>query len=1165
MLKNFWNKLTNPYKPEIHIGITREKIVLVNSIMLFCTLATLTYLLKYTFLENYEFSLFILFCFTIAITLLLSLRTKYAKAVMIAFGIFINLEVFIISIAAGYESGTYFQLLPLASGAFIFFEANERKKQIIFSSLSILLLTISVNKDVLGLKIEFHTNIQNPQEASVNLGIAMLANIHSIYVITKTLYKSNKTIIQQKKSISTLVENIDYSIWHIDEKFNLIQKNSAFDRTCIKLFGRIIEQGQNIFDFYKLKNSFKEVNPHNWKDNFTRAFNGEKVMIQTQISSKEETIWAEIEITPIENNGRINGALILYRDITTIKNQELKLKKSIEQNRKLSLVASSSNYGILILDTNRNIDWANPAFETTFKFQTDEIKGLNIESILSGKLTNTKINNLLNENTLNNSKHKVEIILYKKDKSPIDCTLNISTLQNTEGEIESYIIIIDDITNQKIASDQLQLLLSHSKKINQQLQNRDIKLNETIKELNKQSWDLKKSESKLLQQNGQLAQINAEFKKSTLQLLEQNETIVSKNNQLEQIKNVLALKAEELERSIKFKSEFLANMSHELRTPLNSIIILSRLLYENKDQSLTENQKEYAKVVHKSGSDLLELINDILDLSKIESGNFELEKTNCNLDAIIQENYDQFKQISIQNNIEFSVTNNVIGKVVLATDQFRLSQIIKNLLSNAFKFTKKNGLVEIIVELNNKELSISIRDNGIGIPEDKQKIIFESFKQIDGSISRKFGGTGLGLSISKELAILLGGSLQLRCSSNEGSIFTFSLPIEQIENYDNSLNQTLLLTTSIKGLIIENDPNCATILQNKILELGLQTIICNDPNNAIISINQTIPSIVIYGPSISPEIQEQINKKLEIHASNLDLIIYSITNENNDNTFKVGLQEINLIIKDLLNEKSKVALIEDSGKESVVIKTILDRNNIEYDIYTTISDVAINVYKKKYDCIILDINLPDSYGIEILNKLKENIQYNNPIIVSSGRDLNPTEIELLKEYECSYVNKSSESIVNVIEEKISFLKKLKTNNQKKQIKPNLKQKNSFAGKKILIVDDDTRNIYAIKSLFEEMEVNLITACNGKNAIEILENTSDIDLILMDVMMPEMNGYEATRIIRSKKAYKDLPIIALTAKAMEEDRINSLEAGMNEHITKPVYSTQLFSILNNLFQ
>ncbi len=1165
MLKNYWNKIIDPYKPEIHIGITREKIVLVNSIMLFCTLATFTYLVKYTFLENYEFSLFLLFCFTIAITLLLSLRTKYAKAVMIAFGIFINLEVFIISIAAGYESGTYFQLLPLASGAFIFFEANERKKQIIFSSLSILLLTISVNKDALGLKIEFHTNLQNPQEASVNLGIAMLANIHSIYIITKTLYKSNKTIIQQKKSISTLVENIDYSIWHIDEKFNLIQKNSAFDRTCIKLFGRIIEQGQNIFDYYKSKNSFREVNPHNWKEKFTRAFNGEKVMIQTQISSKDETIWAEVEITPIENNGKINGALILYRDITIIKNQELDLKKSIEQNRKLSLVASSINYSILILDANKNINWANPAFETTFKLKTNEIKGLNIESILSGDLSNTKINNLLSENIKNNSNNKVEIILYKKDKSPINCNVNISTLQNTEGEVESYIIIIDDITNQKIASDQLQQLLSHSKKINQQLQNRDIKLHETIKELNKQSWDLKRSESKLLQQNGQLEQINAEFKKSTLQLLEQNETIVTKNNQLEQIRNVLALKAEQLEKSIKFKSEFLANMSHELRTPLNSIIILSRLLYENKEKSMTENQKEYAKVVQKSGSDLLELINDILDLSKIESGNFEIEKTNCNLDDIIQDNYDLFKQISIQNNIEFTVKNNLFGKVILATDPFRLSQVIKNLLSNAFKFTKKNGIVEIIVELNNMELSISIRDNGIGIPADKQKLIFESFKQIDGSTSRKFGGTGLGLSISKELAILLGGSLYLRSSSDEGSIFTFSLPIENIVNYDINLNKKILHSSTIKGLIIENDPTYATILQNKILELGLQTIICHNPKNAIISINQTMPNIVIYGPSIPLETQEIINKKLEIHADNLDIIFYTITNENNDNTFQVSFQKIKQIVSDLLDEKNKVAIIGDSEEQILVIKNLLERNNIAYDLYQTVSDITINVYKKKYDCIILDRNLPNSDGFEILKKLKENNRHTNiPIIVSTGIDLNPVEKELLKEYASLYVKKSNETLVNVIEETISFIKNIKTEKQA-ELKPDVKEKNSFAGKKILIVDDDARNIYAIKSLFEEMEVNLITAYNGKNAIEILQNTSGIDLILMDVMMPEMNGYEATRIIRSNKAYKDLPIIALTAKAMKEDRINSLEAGMNEHITKPVYSTQLFSILNNLFQ
>ncbi|HQK98632.1 MAG TPA: response regulator, partial [Bacteroidia bacterium] len=666
-------------------------------------------------------------------------------------------------------------------------------------------------------------------------------------------------------------------------------------------------------------------------------------------------------------------------------------------------------------------------------------------------------------------------------------------------------------------------------------------------------------------------------------LEQKNNAIVEKNKELERARLILAQKAEQLEQSSRFKSEFLANMSHELRTPLNSIIILSRLLSENKDKNLNDKQTEFARVVNKSGSDLLNLINDILDLSKIEAGRIELEIEEHNVNEISKDLETMFNQIAQEKDICFTVNDYTKGNKKIKTDNLRLSQILKNLLSNAFKFTKKSGKVNLnIKSLPDNKISFTVLDNGIGIPQDKQQLIFESFKQVDGSISRKYGGTGLGLSISRELALLLGGNITLESEPNQGSKFTVIIPTG-FEEADEIFEETLSINESNSNkhlLIIEDDEIFAGILEKHALEEGYRTVVCHRGDTGLMYATQMKPDCILLDMSIPGMDGYNVLKNLKANKelASIPVHIISATKASSvkeqlpiQSWIEKPVQPASLkkIFESLTTSANRsfnnVLVIEDSEEQSALIKHLLQKQNISCQIALTGMEGINQVKTGTYDCIILDLNLPDSDGITLLKEIKEDAKLSHlPVIVYSSKDLDDSDKKTLSEYASSYIKKNPEKMESLLEETQLFLKSVKEQNGRKSNQViELSNTDSLHGKKVLVVDDDSRNIYALSSMLEGFDIEIISAENGIDAIEKLKSNI-VDLVLMDVMMPEMDGYEATRNIRKIENLKNLPIVALTAKAMVGDREICIEAGMNDYITKPVDNNQLIKILSSFF-
>lgn len=725
----------------------------------------------------------------------------------------------------------------------------------------------------------------------------------------------------------------------------------------------------------------------------------------------------------------------------------------------------------------------------------------------------------------------------------------------------------------------------------EELESQQEELRVTNEELTRQTSLLQVSEEELRVQQEELKQINTELEEKAFMLEEQKRTI-------EEARDQIQVKADELERSGRFKSEFLANMSHELRTPLNSILILSRILGENKGARLSEEEQRYASVIYNSGNDLLTLINDILDLAKVEAGKIELVQEQVNTELILSEIKNTFQKIAENKGLSLEIGKAESCPETLFIDHIRLLQILRNLISNAVKFTSAPGKVSLTIKREDGLLYFEVADTGIGIPFEKQATIFEAFQQADGSTSRKYGGTGLGLSISRELAGLFEGSISLKSVPGEGSVFTLKIPFltgsdEQTEAFNGepvNLEAPEMIFQPIDDgkarrlLLIEDDDVFAADMASKARASGFEVRIAADGRTGLGLVETFNPTAIILDMHLPDISGEEVLKTLKTDTWTRLIPVHTVSSGEyfNDDMFKNGaigfmqkpvdeksaqhiFNALKLEGKDL--DKQRILLIEDDAHQSKYLGDFLTSNNI-FVLYAYSAGEALGILQREpVDGIILDVRLADMNGLDLLDKIKQNQEWNAlPVVVNTAEDLSQSDLSRVMKYSHPVVIKTKKSNERLLDEVKLFLQKIQPRVKATVMKsesfsnPVVNAEQVFKGKKLLLADDDMRNIFALSAVLEDAGFSIEIAANGKEAIQKMEEIPEIELVLMDVMMPEMDGIEATRRIRQQSKWTNVPIIAVTAKAMQGDREQCLEAGANDYISKPVDVDKLLSLI-----
>ncbi len=729
--------------------------------------------------------------------------------------------------------------------------------------------------------------------------------------------------------------------------------------------------------------------------------------------------------------------------------------------------------------------------------------------------------------------------------------------------------------------------------------------------------------AELQTQQKELQQTNEQLAQKAQQLAEQNVEVERKNQEIEQARRALEEKAKELALTSKYKSEFLANMSHELRTPLNSILVLGQQLGENPDHNLTPKQVEFARTIHGAGTDLLNLISDILDLSKIESGTVSVEAQEVFFANLLEMVARPFRHEAENRKLAFEVQTDPQLTRSLVTDSKRLQQVLKNLLSNAFKFTD-HGAVRLAVTVATKGWSedhpilggaasvvaFEVTDSGIGIALDKQRIIFEAFQQADASTSRKYGGTGLGLAISRELASLLGGEIQLRSVPGQGSTFTLYLPLTYVgpsasklatsEWRTSSPAMPLQLSNIVVSerpveqilddrenlqpddavlLIVEDDPHYAQILCDLSRDKGFKVLVALRGAEALALAREFHPTAVsldvflpdMLGWTILNHLkQDPATRHIPVQMLTLDEDRHHglargafafVTKPTSPDELESALGRI----KDYASPRRKrLLIVEDNPAEQMSIRELLGHDDIDVSVVSTGAEALEVVTREAFDCVVLDLRLPDMTGFDILERMRDIPDISDlPVVVFTGKELSPEEDARLHTLARSVVVKGVESPERLLDETALFLHRVVADlpQEKQKMLDRLHRSDeALVAKKVLVVDDDMRNIFALSSVLERRGMEVLTAGTGREAISMLESTPDVAIVLMDIMMPEMDGYATMQVIRQNPTFRRLPIIALTAKAMKGDREKCLEAGASEYLAKPVNTEQLLSAL-----
>ncbi len=755
----------------------------------------------------------------------------------------------------------------------------------------------------------------------------------------------------------------------------------------------------------------------------------------------------------------------------------------------------------------------------------------------------------------------------------------------------------------------LQNLLEETQRQGEELQAQSEELRVSNEELEEQSRTLRESQTRLEQQQAELEQTNT-------QLEEQTTLLESQRDDLARAKTIVQTKAQELEQASRYKSDFLANMSHELRTPLNSSLILAKLLADNPNGNLSDEQVKYALTIQSSGNDLLTLINDILDLSKIEAGHMEIRPEPMAVSRMLDDMVRLFQPVAQQKNLVFETRIDPGCPSTVVTDRQRLEQVLKNLLSNAFKFTEKGRVVISFSRADNQRVAFSVTDTGIGISEEQQQAVFDAFRQADSAISRKYGGTGLGLSISRQLTRLLGGSLHLASKPGEGSTFSVMLP----EEYDSGIvrkqaplsalmSNTVTPESDVREttvpraygegqilddrdaldpknrllLVIEDDVSFAKILFDLSHELNFQCLIAHTASEALQLAKRYLPSAVILDVGLPDNSGLSVLDRLKQDARTRHIPVHVVSGGDYTQT-ALSLGAVGYMLKPVKREElaevmksfetrlathlRRVLIVEDDAVQLEAVGKLLESKEVVTVGARTAAECLELLKTSTFDCMVLDLSLPDATGYSLLETISKEDAYSfPPVIVYTGRDLAPDEEHHLRKYSSSIIIKGAKSPERLLDEVTLFLHQVVAKlpaDQQKMLQQARNRDAVLEGRRILVVEDDVRNVYAVTNIFEPRGAIVQIARNGREALEALQKAqgnaaAKIDLVLMDVMMPEMDGLTATREIRKNSEWKKLPIIMLTAKAMKDDQEKCLDAGANDYMAKPLDVEKLLSL------
>lgn len=927
-----------------------------------------------------------------------------------------------------------------------------------------------------------------------------------------------------------------------------------------------------------LKKSFDKINKSDWRQK------GLALLNESLVGNKSVKEVSDKSLNQLISYSKcINGALYLFDD------------------------------GILKL---------NAAFglESTMKKTFEPGEGMVGQAFTNEK---TQAYNNLNEEdfavSFASSKIKMNAILLLPVHADGHC-IGIIELGSASGFDEDKISYFDECSrnigialNAAKGREKEQQLLEETQAQSEELQVQHSELENLNTELEAQTQKLQASEEELKVQQEELMQANAELEERSRMLEEKNHLIAERNSEIQK-------KVEELALSTKYKSEFLANMSHELRTPLNSILLLSRLMVENPDENLNEDQIESAKVIQSSGSSLLTLIDEILDLAKIESGKMSLEYQDVLIHDVVTDLKSLFNPVIQEKKIKFEVQIDSDVEKTIETDRLRVDQVLRNLLSNALKFTAEGSIhLNITKDPKKKNFIIfSVKDTGIGIPEEKQAIIFEAFQQADGSTRRKFGGTGLGLSISREIARLLGGELTLKSKVNEGSEFSLIIPVnavsetiqpetdqhlveiirEDVEEIQNILDNTeaepaipaeiLPIPEAIEDdrdgitvedkviLIVEDDIHFAKALLKYARMNQYKGVVVVRGDHALSAAVQYHPQAILLDVQLPVKDGWQVMDELKSNPATRPIPVHmmSVLQLERESLMKGAIDFINKpmaldkmtdvfrkIEEALQRSPQKVLIVEHNAKHASALAYYLSNFNISLSVENNVED-SVKALTSNVDCVILEASKGNEYQVIESIKSYEGLE-NLPIIIFTEHSLSKSEELKIKQYADSIVVKTAHSYERILDEVGLFLHLVEEKNNSVETARNKvlgSLTEVLSGKKILITDDDVRNIFSLTKALEKYKVEVVVAMDGKHALQQIGEHKDIDVILMDMMMPEMDGYETIREIRKMPAFKKLPIIAITAKSMIGDREKCIEAGASDYISKPVDIDQLLSLL-----
>ncbi|MCX2573820.1 response regulator [Pedobacter sandarakinus] len=774
----------------------------------------------------------------------------------------------------------------------------------------------------------------------------------------------------------------------------------------------------------------------------------------------------------------------------------------------------------------------------------------------------------------------------------------------TDLQLHFLNLVISDVGTALLGAQnrlKLQQLLEETQAQSEELQVQHNELEGMNAELEAQAQKLQASEEELRVQQEELLQSNQELEERSSLLEEKNELIEERNVEIQQ-------KAEALELSTRYKSEFLANMSHELRTPLNSILLLSRLMAENED--MDKEHQEYAEVIQSSGQGLLSLIDEILDLSKIEAGKMELDRTNVKISDIALNMRSLFNPLAKDKNLELIIAKGDDVPEYFHTDNMRLEQILKNLLSNALKFTSKGSVkFDITKDEKLKALIFKVTDTGVGIAPDKQAMVFEAFQQADGSTRRKFGGTGLGLSISRELAKLLGGYIDLKSKEGEGSVFTLTLPIDKNKSLENGADPeekpitivaepvakvSPLTVTNIPQeieddrdnitaddkviLIVEDDTPFAKTLLDFTRKRNYKGLVAVRGDVGIEMAKTFKPLAILLDIQLPVKDGWQVMEELKADPGTrpIPVHIMSSLQVKKESLLKGAIDFINKpfafehmqeifakLEHALSRHPKKVLIVEENEQHAKALSYFLSNFNIQTEIVNQVNESVSALHRPEVNCVILDMGIPDKHAYETLEVVKKTPGLENlPIIIFTGKNLSKGEENRIKQYADSIVVKTAHSYQRILDEAGLFLHLVE---EKSKDKPKVSKKFSelqdvLKGKTVLVADDDVRNIFSLTKMLEQHQMKVLAATDGKEALKLLDEQAKVDVVLMDMMMPELDGYETTTAIRQNPKYRSLPILAVTAKAMMGDREKCIAAGASDYISKPVDMDQLVSLL-----